>query len=111
MNDQGVALADRISNTPYSRLRLVGFFDDRDQERLAGGDRFAPLGRLGELPEFVKSRTASSSSTCRCRWPRSRASCRSSMPSRTPPPRSTSFPDMFITDLIQGRSSASAACR
>ena len=105
MNDQGVALADRISSTPYSRLRLVGFFDDRDQERLAGGDRFAPLGKLGELPEFVKQNRIQLIYL--------------SLPMASQPrilqildalkdtTASIYFvPDMFITDLIQGRSSS-----
>ena len=104
MNDQGVALADRINNTPYSRLRLVGFFDDRDQERLAGADRFAPLGKLVELPEFVKQNRIQLIYL--------------SLPMASQPrilqildalkdtTASIYFvPDMFITDLIQGRSS------
>jgi len=104
MNDQGVALADRINNTPYSRLRLVGFFDDRDQERLAGADRFEPLGKLGELPEFVKQNRIQLIYL--------------SLPMASQPrilqildalkdtTASIYFvPDMFITDLIQGRSS------
>ncbi len=104
MNDQGVALADRINNTPYSRLRLIGFFDDRDQERLAGADRFSPLGKLAELPEFVKQNRIQLIYL--------------SLPMASQPrilqildelkdtTASIYFvPDMFITDLIQGRSS------
>ena len=30
MNEQGVALASRVSETPYSRIEFFGFFDDRD---------------------------------------------------------------------------------
>jgi len=104
MNGQGVALADRINETPYSRISLVGFFDDRDRQRLAGVDRFSPLGRLAELPEFVKQHRIQLIYL--------------SLPMASQPrilqildelkdtTASIYFvPDMFITDLIQGRSS------
>lgn len=34
MNEQGSALARRITETPYSRIELVGFVDSRDPKRL-----------------------------------------------------------------------------
>ncbi|MCK6407199.1 MAG: undecaprenyl-phosphate glucose phosphotransferase [Rhodocyclaceae bacterium] len=104
MNEQGVALADRINATPYSRLRLSGFFDDRDAQRLSGSDRFTPLGKLAELPEYVKNNRIQLIYL--------------SLPMASQPrilqildelkdtTASIYFvPDMFITDLIQGRSS------
>lgn len=53
MNEQGVALAQRIAESPYVSTRLSGFFDDRDRKRLAS-DEFALLGKLGALPHYVK---------------------------------------------------------
>ena len=54
MNDQGVALASRVGETPYSRIDFYGFFDDRDLERLDASGDFRMLGRLAELPDFVR---------------------------------------------------------
>ncbi len=105
MNEQGTALADRISETPFSRIDLVGFFDDRDAKRLAGDGRFALKGRIGELAQFVKEHRVQLIYL--------------SLPMASQPrilhildelkdtTASIYFvPDMFVTDLIQGRSSS-----
>lgn len=103
MNDQGVALAERMHEARYSKIELSGFFDDRNQDRLpqAGGNPL--LGRLRELPEFVKEHRIQFIYL--------------SLPMASQPrilhvldelkdtTASIYFvPDMFITDLIQGRS-------
>ncbi len=54
MNEQGLALAGRISETPYSRIELAGFFDDRDGERLGHKSDFSLRGKLSALSAFVK---------------------------------------------------------
>ncbi len=132
MNEQGMALAGRIHETRYSRIELSGFFDDRSQDRLYeavrgareathgatqrvtqeyGGLREAQheaqrgrlLGRLRELPDFVKENRIQFIYL--------------SLPMASQPrilhvldelkdtTASIYFvPDMFITDLIQGRS-------
>ncbi len=102
MNDQGVALAARINETPYSRISFCGFFDDRDRERLTSPDDFPILGALSNLSEYVKERGIQLIYL--------------SMPMASQPrilqildelkdtTASIYFvPDMFITDLIQGR--------
>lgn len=102
MNDQGLALARRIRETPYSRIELSGFFDDRDAARLDGKGSFPLHGKLRDLPAFVKeSRTQF---------------IYLSLPMASQPrilqilddlkdtTASIYFvPDMFVTDLIQGR--------
>jgi putative colanic acid biosynthesis UDP-glucose lipid carrier transferase len=132
MNEQGMALAGRIHETRYSRIELSGFFDDRSQDRLYeatrgttrgvmqgitqvtqeyGGlretqheaQRSRLLGRLRELPDFVKENRIQFIYL--------------SLPMASQPrilhvldelkdtTASIYFvPDMFITDLIQGRS-------
>jgi len=103
MNEQGVALAHRIGETPYSRIELSGFFDDRDQQRLNGVGTFPLLGKLQDLPDFVKK--------CHTQL------IYLSLPMASQPrilqvldelkdtTASIYFvPDMFVTDLIQGRS-------
>jgi putative colanic acid biosynthesis UDP-glucose lipid carrier transferase len=103
MNDQGVSLASRIHETPYSRIELSGFFDDRSATRLHETRYGQLLGRLRELPEFVKDNRIQFIYL--------------SLPMASQPrilhvldelkdtTASIYFvPDMFITDLIQARS-------
>ncbi|SEL66755.1 undecaprenyl-phosphate glucose phosphotransferase [Nitrosovibrio tenuis] len=108
MNEQGIALASRIHGTRYSRIELSGFFDDRSQDRLHEAatqetQHGQLLGRLRELPHFVKENRIQFIYL--------------SLPMASQPrilhvldelkdtTASIYFvPDMFITDLIQGRS-------
>ncbi|MEO8995957.1 MAG: exopolysaccharide biosynthesis polyprenyl glycosylphosphotransferase, partial [Nitrosospira sp.] len=105
MNEQGVALASRIHETRYSKIALSGFFDDRSPGRLHQAEHSSLLGRLRELPEFVKENRIQFIYL--------------SLPMASQPrilhildelkdtTASIYFvPDMFITDLIQGRSGA-----
>ncbi len=56
MNEQGVELAQRLSDDLYANVRTLGFFDDRESERRTGKDEHAPLlGTIMELPEYVKT--------------------------------------------------------
>ncbi len=102
MNEQGVALASRVGETPYSRIEFYGFFDDRDLERLDSSGDFRMLGRLAEMPNFVRQHNIQLIYL--------------SIPMASQPrilqvldelKDSTAsiffVPDMFITDLIQGR--------
>ena len=102
MNEQGVALASRVGETPYSRIEFYGFFDDRDLERLDASGDFRMLGRLAEMPKFVRDHNIQLIYL--------------SIPMASQPrilqvldelKDSTAsiffVPDMFITDLIQGR--------
>ena len=103
MNEQGLALASRINETRYSRIDLCGFFDDRERERLGGNIDLPILGNLANLPAFVKEHRIQLIYL--------------SLPMASQPrvlqvldelkdtTASIYFvPDMFITDLIQGRS-------
>ncbi|MDN5836471.1 MAG: undecaprenyl-phosphate glucose phosphotransferase [Nitrosospira sp.] len=103
MNEQGAALAGRIHETRYSRIELSGFFDDRNQDRLHPAADSPLLGRLRELSGFVKEHRIQFIYL--------------SLPMASQPrilhvldelkdtTASIYFvPDMFVTDLIQGRS-------
>ena len=103
MNEQGAALASRIHETRYSKIQLSGFFDDRSLGRLDQAANSQLLGRLRELPSFVKENRIQFIYL--------------SLPMASQPrilhvldelkdtTASIYFvPDMFITDLIQGRS-------
>jgi putative colanic acid biosynthesis UDP-glucose lipid carrier transferase len=103
MNEQGVALASRVGDTPYSRIEFTGFFDDRDLARLDASSDYRMIGRLNELPRFVRENDIQLIYL--------------SLPMASQPrilqildelkdtTASIFFvPDMFVTDLIQGRS-------
>jgi putative colanic acid biosynthesis UDP-glucose lipid carrier transferase len=102
MNDQGLALAKRISESSYGSTHLLGFFDDRKADRLNGDDMFPLLGRIADLAQFIKTRHVQTIYI--------------SLPMASQPRildllddmRDTTasiyfVPDFFVTDLIQGR--------
>ena len=102
MNEQGVALAGRVGETPYSRIEFTGFFDDRNLKRLDASGDYRMLGPLAELPQFVREKNIQLIYL--------------SIPMASQPrilqvldelkdtTASIFFvPDMFVTDLIQGR--------
>jgi len=102
MNGAGVELARRLGTDLYSNIRVVGFVDDREPKRLAAADDHRVLGRIEELPELVK---------------RNRIELVYLALPMSPQPRILSLldalrdttasvyfvPDMFVTELIQGR--------
>ena len=105
MNEQGVELAHRVTHDLYTNVRLLGFFDDRNRERLKHKDDYSLLGKIPDLPEYVK---------------RNRVDVvYLSMPMASQQRilflldglRDTTssiyfVPDTFVTDLIQGRMSS-----
>ncbi len=57
LNPLGLQLQDNIDQDPGSGLRLIGFFDDRHQQRDAhvAAARFVPTSSLNDLVERAKS--------------------------------------------------------
>jgi putative colanic acid biosynthesis UDP-glucose lipid carrier transferase len=53
MNEQGIELARRLESDAYSSAQVVGFFDDRTRDRLHSDD-YPLLGSLAELTQYVK---------------------------------------------------------
>ncbi|MGA8005637.1 MAG: undecaprenyl-phosphate glucose phosphotransferase [Burkholderiales bacterium] len=53
-NEQGVELAKRLASDPYNNVRATGFFEDRAPSRLSHNNEFPVLGKLAELPAYVK---------------------------------------------------------
>ncbi|HQR41724.1 MAG TPA: exopolysaccharide biosynthesis polyprenyl glycosylphosphotransferase, partial [Gemmatales bacterium] len=95
-------LAERMKDSPYSNLDLVGFFDDREPERLPKNQPWRVIGKLSELANYAKSHQINLIYL--------------SLPMATQPRilnildelRDTTasvyfVPDLFVTDLIQGR--------
>ena len=55
-SDLGQELAAKIASSPLTRMKVDGFFDDRGEERLGSGSSLPLLGKLKQLPEYVRSR-------------------------------------------------------
>lgn len=101
MNEQGMALASKIAESPYARIELAGFVDSRSSERLASPSPQKLLGKLNDLAALVKTNRIQLIYL--------------SLPMASQPrilqvldelkdtTASIYFvPDMFVTDLIQG---------
>ena len=54
-NDLGQKLASKIQSSPALGMKVEGFFDDRGVERLAKVSSFPLLGKLKQLPDYVRS--------------------------------------------------------
>src|SRR5690606_37939227 len=102
VNEHGLALARQIENSPFSSIRLNGFFDDRVRERLGGLTDYPLLGTINDLPDYIEKHRIEAIYI--------------SLPMTTQPrilrlldglsntTASIYFvPDMSITDLMQGR--------
>jgi putative colanic acid biosysnthesis UDP-glucose lipid carrier transferase len=101
MNGQGVELARRLHNNPYSTADLVGFFDDREESRMLQFGQWPFLGKIAQLGNFCRQEHIELIYL--------------SLPMATQPRiisildelRDTTasiyfVPDLFVTDLIQG---------
>jgi putative colanic acid biosynthesis UDP-glucose lipid carrier transferase len=102
VNDTGLGLARQFIEDPYLGMRVIGFFDDRHPARFVSTTEIDVKGRLDEVAEFVKQRHIEAIYLA--------------LPMATQPrilhllddlkdtTASIYFvPDIFVTDLIQGR--------
>jgi putative colanic acid biosynthesis UDP-glucose lipid carrier transferase len=101
MNEQGGSLADRLAMAHYTGVELLGFFDDRTPDRIHGrGHRM--LGRIQEIADYVKAHRVQLVylSLPMASQPR----IKQLLDALKDTTASVYFvPDMFVTDLIQGR--------
>jgi putative colanic acid biosynthesis UDP-glucose lipid carrier transferase len=105
MNAPGVDLARRLTEDVYASVNVLGFFDDRDGERLEHRDQYTILGRLADLPEYVKRNGVD---VIYLSLPMaSQARIIGLLEALRDTTASIYFvPDTFVTDLIQGRMDA-----
>ena len=103
LNPQGKALARGITGSDYAGIQLLGFIDDRCGERCPPQNQFKLVAKIDELPEFVKKHRVQS---IYLSLPMaSRPRILQVLDGLKDTTASIYFvPDMFITDLIQGRS-------
>jgi putative colanic acid biosynthesis UDP-glucose lipid carrier transferase len=102
MNEQGIELARRLATDPYSRVRVVGFFDDRDTARVNERGEYSLLGKISALAEFARDNQIELIyiSLPMASQPR----IHSLLEALRDTTASIYFvPDIFVTDLIQGR--------
>ena len=102
VNDQGASLASHIIESPYCGIELMGFFDDRSEQRRGMKDEYPLLGKVDDLPAYVKRHRVqliylSLPMTARPRILQVLDGLKDTTASIY------FVPDMFITDLIQGR--------
>jgi putative colanic acid biosynthesis UDP-glucose lipid carrier transferase len=102
MNEQGVDLARRLSADVYLNARVMGFFDDRERDRLEYREEYALLGRISDLPEYARTHPVDSIYLSLPMASQSRiVALLEGLRDTT---ASIYFvPDTFVTDLIQGR--------
>jgi putative colanic acid biosysnthesis UDP-glucose lipid carrier transferase len=103
MNEQGSSLADRLAAASDAGIELVGFFDDRMPDRQRDHGRHRLLGRLAEIATYVKANRIHLIylSLPMASQPR----IKELLDALKDTTASVYFvPDMFVTDLIQGRS-------
>lgn len=103
VNHQGVSLARQITGSAYSGIELLGFFDDRGEDRRAAGGGHPLIGKIDDLPDYVKRNRVQ---LIYLSLPMaSRPRILQILDGLKDTTASIYFvPDMFITDLIQGRS-------
>jgi putative colanic acid biosysnthesis UDP-glucose lipid carrier transferase len=101
-NEQGIDLAQRLAADPYSNVRVLGFFDDREQDRLEHGDEYLLLGKLSELPEYCKNHNVD---VIYLSLPMASQHRTLALLDALRDTTSSIYfvPDTFVTDLIQGR--------
>ncbi len=101
-NDIGVSLAEQFSNNAYMGVRCVGYFDDRAPERITQLNGMPLLGRLRDLAAYVK---ANNIDQIYLALPMaSQPRILSLLDDLKDTTVSIFFaPDIFLTDLIQGR--------
>jgi putative colanic acid biosysnthesis UDP-glucose lipid carrier transferase len=105
MNEQGLALAAKIQNSPYSRIEFAGFVDSRNTERLDNDTPGALRGKLEELATIAKQDRIQLIylSLPMASQPRILAV----LDALKDTTASIYFvPDMFVTDLVQGHPSS-----
>lgn len=102
MNEQGIELAQRLARDLYINVRLLGFFDDRARERRKHSDEYPLLGKISDLPEYVKKHHID---VIYLSLPMaSQQRILSLLDALRDTTCSIYFvPDTFVTDLIQGR--------
>jgi putative colanic acid biosynthesis UDP-glucose lipid carrier transferase len=103
MNEQGCLLADRLGSAEGAGIQMVGFFDDRTRERQHGVDRHRCLGSLADIAGYVKKHQIQ---LIYLSLPMASQPRISQLLNELKDTTASVYfvPDMFVTDIVQGRS-------
>jgi putative colanic acid biosynthesis UDP-glucose lipid carrier transferase len=102
MNPAGLELARRLNGDIYSDIRVLGFVDDRSFSRSDASADYPVLARIDELPELVKRHRIDVVYLALPMISGSRI--QTLLDALRDTTASVYFvPDMFVTELIQGR--------
>src|SRR5450830_1460027 len=102
MNSQGLAIAEKLSSSQYHSVEVLGFFEDRNVDRLQESNSYKILGKTAELTSFVQKHNVN---TIYLSLPMARQPRIVSLLEELKDTTASIYfvPDIFITDLIQGR--------
>jgi putative colanic acid biosysnthesis UDP-glucose lipid carrier transferase len=102
LNEQGLAVANNLLADEYSRVSVLGFFEDRAPERAPQDHGFEILGALTDIPAYCKDHQIH---TIYIALPMSsHPRILKLLDDLKDTTASIYFvPDIFVTDLIQGR--------
>ncbi|WP_394790221.1 undecaprenyl-phosphate glucose phosphotransferase [Rhodoferax sp.] len=102
VNEVGLRLLREFESNPYLNTRVLGFFDDRNSDRLGELGKVPMLGRMADLAEYMKQNDVEAIYLAlpMASQPRILAV----LDDLKDTTASIYFvPDIFMTDLIQGR--------
>lgn len=102
LNEQGLAVANNLLADEYSRVSVLGFFEDRAPDRAPQDHGFEILGALTDIPDYCRSHQIH---TIYIALPMSsHPRILKLLDDLKDTTASIYFvPDIFVTDLIQGR--------
>ncbi|WP_310373233.1 undecaprenyl-phosphate glucose phosphotransferase [Rhodoferax ferrireducens] len=102
VNEVGLRLLHEFESNPYLNTRVLGFFDDRSSDRLGELGKVPMLGRMSDLAEFMK--TSDVEAIYLALPMASQPRILAVLDDLKDTTASIYFvPDIFMTDLIQGR--------
>ena len=102
MNDQGIAIAESLSQTLYNTTICNGFFDDRKPERLLNDFTHPILGKLEDMAHYIRVHRID---VIYLSLPMSSQPRIIKLLDELKDTTASIYflPDIFLTDLIQGR--------
>jgi putative colanic acid biosynthesis UDP-glucose lipid carrier transferase len=102
MNELGLRLAREIRRNPLNSVHLLGFFDEREIDRLGAHEGEPLLGKPHDLPDFLKTHNVR---LVYIALPMARQERILDLLDKLRDSTASIYfvPDLFITDLIQAR--------
>jgi putative colanic acid biosynthesis UDP-glucose lipid carrier transferase len=101
LNEQGAELAKRFEESPYDNIEMLGFFDDRTEDRTAA-PHIPIQGKLNDIGAYAKANHVQLIYLCLPMASQPRII--SVLDDLRDTTASIYFvPDLFVTDIIQGR--------